>query len=112
MDVWDTVLQCFGVRVSPKGRKTWFVMVRPRGRPKRVTIGTYPAISLAGAREAAAKIIRDAQLGVFEKASEVAIPTLGETVPLFIQLYAKPKNRGWRTPNGSWVLFGRFFMCP
>jgi len=32
MDVWDTVLQCFGVRVSPSGRKTWFVIVRVDGR--------------------------------------------------------------------------------
>ena len=43
MDVWDTVLQAFGVRVSPGGRKTWFVIVRVGGRQKRVTIGTYPA---------------------------------------------------------------------
>lgn len=50
-DIWDTVLQGFGVRVSPTGRKAWFVMVRPDGQPKRVTIGTYPAISLADARE-------------------------------------------------------------
>ena len=28
-DVWDTVLQGFGVRVSPTGRKVWFVIVRP-----------------------------------------------------------------------------------
>lgn len=94
MDVWDTVLQGFGVRVSPTGRKAWFVMVRPDGQPKRVTIGTYPAISLADAREQAGKIIHDVQLGVFEKPAET--PTLGETVPLFIQLYAKPKNRGWK----------------
>lgn len=94
MDVWDTVLQGFGMRVSPTGRKAWFVMVRPDGRPKRVTIGTYPAISLADAREQAGKIIHDVQLGVFEKPAET--PTLGETVPLFIQLYAKPKNRGWK----------------
>ena len=61
-----------------------------------MTIGTYPAISLADARDAAGKIIRDVQLGVFEKPLETATPTLGETVPLFVQLYAKPKNRGWK----------------
>lgn len=94
MDVWDTVMQGFGVRVSPTGRRTWFVIVRPDGRPKRVTIGTYPAISLAEARERAGKIIRDVQLGVFEAPAETL--TLGETVPLFVQLYAKPKNRGWK----------------
>ena len=64
LDAWDTVLQCFGVRVSPNGRKTWFVIVRINSRQKRVTIGTYPAISLAEARGEARKSIRDAQLGL------------------------------------------------
>jgi len=85
LDVWDTALQGFGVRISPTGRKAWFVMVRPHGRPKRVTIGTYPAISLADARDAAGKIIRDAQLGLFENPPETARPairfTLGHKKP-------------------------------
>lgn len=105
MDVWDTVLQCFGVRVSPNGRKSWFVIVRVDGRQKRVTIGTYPAISLAEARAEARKIIRDAQLGVLSNRKESPPLTLGETVPLFIETYAKPKNRGWKE---SQRLLGKF----
>ena len=101
MDVWDTVLQCFGMRVSPSGRKSWFVMVRVNGHQKRATIGTYPAVSLAEARSEARKIIRDAQLGVLSKSREPPALTLGETVPLFIQLYAKPKNRGWKESDQS-----------
>jgi Arm DNA-binding domain len=95
LDVWDTVLQGFGVRVSPTGRKSWFVIIRVGGRQKRVTIGTYPAVSLAEARGEARKIIR-AQLGVLADPHESPALTLAETVPLFIQLYAKPKNRGWK----------------
>lgn len=49
MDVWDSILQCFGVSVSPGGRKSWIVIARVDGRQKRVTIGTYPAVSLAAA---------------------------------------------------------------
>jgi len=41
LDVWDTVLQGFGVRASPTGRKVWFAVVRSKGRQRRVTIGTY-----------------------------------------------------------------------
>lgn len=110
MDVWDTVLQGFGMRVSPTGRKAWFVMVRPDGLPKRVTIGSYPAISLADAREQAGKIIHDVQLGVFEKPAET--PTLGDTVPLFIQLYAKPKNRGWKETERLLGDFRALFSRP
>jgi hypothetical protein len=96
LEVWDTVLQGFGVRVSKTGRKVWFVVTRVGDRQKRVTIGTYPAISLAEARDEGRKLIRNAQLGVTEGAPVVAAPTLGETVPLFVTLYAKPKNRSWR----------------
>ena len=96
LDVWDTVLQGFGVRVSPAGRKSWFVIVRVSGRQKRVTIGTYPAVALAEARGEARKIIRDALLGVLTDPQRAPAPTLGETVSVFVQLYAKPKNRGWK----------------
>jgi hypothetical protein len=105
LDVWDTVLQGFGVRVSPAGRKSWFVIVRVAGRQKRVTIGTYPAVALAEARGEARKKIRDAQLGVLADPHHSPTPTLGETVPLFIQLYSKPKNRGWKE---SERLLGKF----
>ena len=105
IDVWDTALQCFGLRISPSGRKSWFVTVRVDGRQKRVTIGTYPALSLADARKEAQKVIRDAQLGLFGKAKESPALSLGETVPLFIQLYAQPKNRGWKE---SERLLGKF----
>lgn len=112
LDVWDTTLQGFGVRVSPTGRKTWFVMVRPSGRPARVTIGTYPAISLADAREQAGKNIRDAQLGVVKEPPKAVTPTLAQTVPLFIQQYAKPKNRGWRAAERVLGKFEALFAIP
>jgi integrase len=105
LDIWDTVLQGFGVRVSPTGRKVWFAVVRFNGQQKRVTIGTYPAISLAEARDQARKVIRDAQLGVVEQPLAPATLTFGETIPLFIRLYAKPKNRGWKE---SERLLGKF----
>ena len=77
MDVWDTVLQCFGLRISPTGRKAWFVIVRLDGRQKRVTIGTYPAVSLAETRAEARKIIRDAQLGMLCDSDRSPALTLG-----------------------------------
>ena len=77
------------MRVSPGGRKTWFVTLRTDDRQKRVPIGTYPAISLGEARDEARKIIRDAQLGLLTDSAKSPALTLGHTVPLFIQLYAK-----------------------
>jgi hypothetical protein len=112
MDVWDTVLQCFGLRISPTGRKAWFVIVRLDGRQKRVTIGTYPAVSLAEARAEARKIIRDAQLGMLCDSDRSPALTLGGTVPLFIELHAKPKNRGWKESERLLGKFQSFFTKP
>jgi hypothetical protein len=96
LDAWDTVLQCFGVRISPGGRKSWFVIVRVGGRQKRVTIGTYPAVALAEARAEARKIIRDAQLGVLADPQKAPALTLGETIPLFVH----QKTEAGESPSG------------
>lgn len=95
-EVWDVTLPTFGVRVYPSGRKTFFVMVRVKDRQKRITLGTYPAVSLKEARDRARTIIRDAQFGVLDEEPEEKALTFGETVPMFIKLYAKPRNRGWK----------------
>jgi integrase len=93
LEVYDQNLSGFGLRVSMSGRKTWFCSARNNGRIKRVTIGTYPAVGLSDAREKAKSVLHDAQLGVVEL---VEVPTLGEVVPLFVSLYAQPRNRGWK----------------
>lgn len=111
LDVWDALLPGFGLRVSPTGRKVWFVMVRPNGHPTRVTLGTYPAISLADARSAGAEAIRNAQ-GVSTTLPAPVTPTLAATIPLFIQLYAKPKNRGWRATERVLSKFQALFGTP
>ena len=44
----------FGLRVSPKNKRTWFIMYKTEaGKIKRYTLGTYPDISLKDARKKA-----------------------------------------------------------
>lgn len=44
----------FGLRISPKDKRTWFIMYKSKaGKVKRFTIGTYPNISLKDARKLA-----------------------------------------------------------
>ncbi len=50
---WDALLRGFGLRVSAHGRKSWVLLTRLRGRLLRYTIGSYPEISLADARDLA-----------------------------------------------------------
>lgn len=59
-EVWDGKTPGFGLRVSPHGTKTFILVYRHRGRPRRLTIGRYPYLPLADARdkaEAALKLV-------------------------------------------------------
>lgn len=50
IDYWDGALPGFGIRVSQGGTKSWVVMLRREKRKVRVTLGTYPQLSLEVAR--------------------------------------------------------------
>ena len=58
-DYYDATLPGFGLRVAlptgrnPRGRKTWMFYYRDAGRQVRLTLGTYPEVSLEAARREA-----------------------------------------------------------
>ena len=54
-EVWEDGKTGLGVRVSTRGRKSWIYMYRFGGRARRMTIGTYPPLTLANARVLQAK---------------------------------------------------------
>lgn len=66
-DYWDTLLPAFGLRVSYNGTKSWLVMTRVlengAWKQTRVTLGRYPLITLAQARDRARQAQADAQAG-------------------------------------------------
>ena len=103
-EVRDLLLPGFGVRVSVNGKKTWFAVGRLDGRQVRHTIGNYPIVTLSEAREAGRLILKDIQLGVYAPAKadpEVTLPTLGQMITQFIEIYAKPRNRGWKAVQAT-----------
>ena len=63
-EVWDTAFPGFGVRVTPNERKSFVLMYRTNGRKRRLTIGTYPALTLANAREKAREALRQIDRGI------------------------------------------------
>jgi integrase len=66
--IWDvTVRGGFGIRIGKHGVISFFAMRRVRGgsrRPVRITLGRYPLLSLAEARERAQSVLRDLRDGV------------------------------------------------
>ena len=54
IEYWDALLPGLGIRISETGRRTWVLMTRLlNGTLIRLTIGTYPAVSLKDARKKA-----------------------------------------------------------
>ena len=67
----DSIVPGLTFRVSaatasnPSGRRDWLLRYRPRRQAqKAVALGTYPAVSLAKARERAAEIVAGAKRGI------------------------------------------------
>jgi integrase len=106
-EVRDTLVIGLLLRVSPTGKKVWYVCTRIEGRLRRIKIGSYPTISLADARSKSQAVLREIQLGQYHACPEPpsSVPTFGEIVPQFIELYAKPRNRDWR---GTQRVLGKF----
>lgn len=91
VDYFDTLLPSFGVRVTSKGRKTFFVFDRVGGKLKRMTLGRYTTqFGLAEAREKARAFKASAERGadpVVEAKREAAAAeasTFGAAVEKFL----------------------------
>ncbi|MCZ6771954.1 MAG: tyrosine-type recombinase/integrase [Proteobacteria bacterium] len=64
IEMWDTTLPGFGIRIGHGGKRTYNVMVRINGKQRRVTVANAKLIGLAESREKAREIMRDAARGI------------------------------------------------
>ena len=64
-EYWDAQVPGFGLRVSPKGKRAFFVRYRTRGgKQRREALGEFPHVSLADARNRARQRIGDVAKGL------------------------------------------------
>jgi integrase len=99
MDYFDTKPPGLGLRVTSRGYKSWFVMYRANGRLRRYTLGAYPALSLADARQRALDVRHSVAHGGDPAASRQAerlSPTVAELTRQYIDLSAKVHDKSWR----------------
>jgi len=97
-EYYDESLPGFGLRVTPGGIKSWTLRYHHDGRLHRMTLGRYPNISLADARESARKHLRRAGLGQHpagEKldARERQVDTIAALITAYEALASRRK--GW-----------------
>jgi integrase len=111
LDVTDTRARGLVLRVAaaskknPGGLKSWTVRYRPKGgAQQRETIGIYPSLSLAKARQRALAVVAAASGGADLPAEEARerrrqasqSRTVGELVTEYVGAYCKVNQRRWK----------------
>jgi integrase len=101
IEYFDAALPSFGLRVTEKGAKSWILFYRVHRHQHRATLGSYPTLPLAEARDRARDVLRDIERGndpATAKAeqrrrdADLFQAVSGE----FIERHAKPNNRTWQ----------------
>jgi integrase len=104
IEIFDTLLPGFGLRISASGTKAWFCMYRVNGEQKRETIGKVALIpSVADARELARKSMLMAQAGrdpvairkqAIAEATEAAEEAKRQTLAAVLDRYLERRRKG------------------
>lgn len=92
----------FGLRVSPRNKRTWFVMFKNElGKVKRFPLGTYPDLSLKDARMAASDVmakVHDGHDPAQERRARRAAPRMTDLWEAYQEsLSRKAKNKAAST---------------
>lgn len=104
VEYWDAIVPGFGLRVTDAGGKSFFLRTRVGGEQVRMS-WPYPVTTLEAARATAKAAPDEIERGgnpksrVAEQAAEEKrrkADTVEEIVTVFIERYAKPKNKGWQ----------------
>ncbi|ULO23138.1 site-specific integrase [Methylocystis sp. SB2] len=98
--------------IQPSGARSWALRYRFGAHPRKLTVGGFPAVSLADARKAAQAALGELARGndpaaqkreakVAAKATALAekraeLDVVEKVVDEFIERYAKPNTRDWK----------------
>jgi len=100
-EIWEG--NGLGLRVSPTGRKSWIYVYHYKGASRRMTFGTYPAISVAEIHKLHSQAIIDLEKEIDPGAILVTARnenknaiTVKDFAKEYLDRWAKPQKRSWR----------------
>ena len=100
VEYFDRTLPGFGLRVTPTGAKSWVLLYRVAsgGKLRRSTLGTYPDLGLAKARDTARGELQKAQAGRDPGTEQqtARAHTFQQLADQYIEKHAKRHKRSWR----------------
>lgn len=92
----DDVVRGLGVRVTASGAKSFIFEARIKGRPRRMTLGGWPDLTVVLARQKATEIRGRIALGE-DPATEAEAarkePTFGDLTDMYLERHARPHKR-------------------
>jgi len=98
-EYFDKTIPGFGLRVTSAGHRSWICLYRHKGEKRRFTIGTYPQLGLADAREKAKEVLWRAAKGedpAAEKKRQRQAETFRDLAERYLDDHAKVNKRSWK----------------
>jgi len=117
VEIWDGKLPGFGIRVSSTGAKSFVLVYRHAGKARRLTLGRYPMLTLADAREKATAAIRQLDENIdpaptkeelYRQEQLRIIYRFEDVVASFVTLHCERHNRAITTKETARILRNRF----
>lgn len=106
IEIPDARLTGLYLIIQPSGAKSWALRYRYAGKPRKLTLGSYPTIDLAKARKRAGDGLEaleggrdpaDAERQAKARAALVGDrDAFGNVARAFIEKHARPRNKSWK----------------
>lgn len=103
--VYDDKIPPLCVRLSPTGRRAFYVYKRVNGRPVFVKVGDFPEMKVHAAREEAEIILGDLRKGknpTEEKRRKNHSPTLGSLFQEYLTRHLEAKGKDTKDAKSLW----------
>lgn len=96
--IFDAGQPGLALRITPDGTKSFSVVYKFKGRMRRLTLGKYPAVSIADARSRARDALTAVEKGEDPMATKAAVRlagTFGELAKFYMDEHSKVKKKSW-----------------